>query len=304
MQVRKLPVSQGLAWFRAAIDLGGRNPKAVFGAALLFIVVLQATMLVLAVVLATFLTGGGSEPDPTMVILLGMPVYVALMVLIPILIGGLMHVIREAEAGRPVRALDLFAPFRNGQAKGLAALGLLQIVFGIVGLLLVAAIAGPNYFRDQMTAMQQMMNGVPPSVPPIPHQGLLVLIQLLFNYFTYAIMLFSVPLVMFSRTPLWEAVRASLGASVRNIGANLLAAALFVGGTVVAAIIVLLLAWLAGLIGGLVHAAVGTLLSMAILLGFGAVLLVVLAGCAYLAWRDTFDAPPPSSPTTFNGIEA
>jgi len=29
MQVRKLPVSQGLAWFRAAIDLGARNPKAV-----------------------------------------------------------------------------------------------------------------------------------------------------------------------------------------------------------------------------------------------------------------------------------
>jgi hypothetical protein len=53
-----------------------------------------------------------------------------------------------------------------------------------------------------------------------------------------------------------------------------------------------------------VHTAVGTLLSLAILLGFGAMLLVVLTGCAYLAWRDTFDAPvsPPSRP--FNGIEA
>jgi len=303
MQVRKLPLSQGLAWFRAAVDLGGRNPKAVFGAALLFIVVLQGLMLALAVLLASLFVSGDAEPSPSTAIMVGTPLYVAVMVLMPILIGGLMHVIREAESGRPVRARDLFAPFRNGQAKGLAALGLLQIAFGIVGLLLVTAIAGPNYWNEYMAAMKQMMSGVTPEFPHMRHEGLLFLVQLVFNYFTYAIMLLSVPLVMFSKASLVEAVGASLGASVRNVGANLLAAGLFAMGTLFAAIIALLLAWLAGLVGNLVHASVGALLSMMVLLGFGAALMVVLAGGAYLAWRDTFDAPG-TQPPPFGGIEA
>jgi len=303
MQVRKLPVSQGLAWFRAAIDLGGRNPKAVFGAALLFIAVLYGLALAMTLVGAMFVAGEGA-PDLTTLMIVSAPVFIAIMVLMPILIGGLMHVIRESEAGRPVRARDLFAPFRTGRAKGLAMLGLLQIVFAIVGVAIVVTVAGPDYWSDYMAAMRSALGGATPVFPQPRFPGLLFVVQLAFNYFTYAVMLFSVPLVLFSNLPLAEAVRASLGASVRNVGANLLAAALFVGGTIVAAIVVALLAWLAGLIGGLVHAAVGTLLSLTILLGFGAMLLVVLTGCAYLAWRDTFDAPvsPPSRP--FNGIEA
>lgn len=302
MQVRKLPVSQGLAWFRAALDLGGRNPRAVFGAALLFIAVLYGLALAMTLVGAAFVVGD-KTPDMTTLLLVSAPVFLAIMVLMPILIGGLMHVIRESEAGRPVRARDVFAPFRMGSAKGLALLGLLQIVFAIVGALIVVTVAGPNYWNDYMSAMRSMLDGGAVPVFPQPRSpGLLFVVQLVFNYFTYAVMLFSVPLMLFSKLPLVEAVRASLGASVRNVGANLLASALFVGGTIVAALVVAMLAWLAGLVGGLVHTAIGTLLSLAVLLGFAAMLLVVLTGCAYLAWRDTFDAP--ASPSTFNGIEA
>jgi len=99
-------------------------------------------------------------------------------------------------------------------------------------------------------------------------------------------------------------VMASLRASVQNIGANLVAAALFVLGTIAAAIAAALLVWIASLLGGLVHQMVATVLSMAIMLAFGAVLLVVLAGGSYLAWRDTFDAPGTQPPPSFGGIEA
>ncbi len=50
MEIRKLPIGQGLAWFRQAIDLGARNPRAVFGAALLFLLALYAVALVFAIV--------------------------------------------------------------------------------------------------------------------------------------------------------------------------------------------------------------------------------------------------------------
>ena len=48
MDIRRLPASQGLAWFRQAIDLGAKNPRAVFGAAALAIVALYAAALVMA----------------------------------------------------------------------------------------------------------------------------------------------------------------------------------------------------------------------------------------------------------------
>ncbi|HVQ32406.1 MAG TPA: BPSS1780 family membrane protein [Lysobacter sp.] len=301
MQVRKLPVSQGLAWFRAAIDLGARNPRAVFGAALLFIAVLYMLAAVLGLVAAAL--GGGARSDGTMFLAVFVPLFIAMMVLMPILIGGLMHVIREAEAGRPVRARDLFAPFRTGRLKGLAALGALQIVLAILGGLLMIAVAGPDYWAQYMDMVRGAMGGALPVVPQPQHPFVLAVLQLAYNYFTYAIMLLAVPLVLFSGLSLMDAVRGSLRASVQNIGANLLAALLFVAGVLVAAIAVTLLALLVNFIGGLVHPIVGSVLALVIFLGFAAVLLVVLAGGAYLAWRDTFDTPQARTPG-FTGIEA
>ena len=52
MDIRALPVGQGLAWFKQAIDLGGRNPRAVFGAAMLLILALYAAAMLMALVLA------------------------------------------------------------------------------------------------------------------------------------------------------------------------------------------------------------------------------------------------------------
>ena len=104
MEVRKVPVSQGLSWFRAAIDLGARNPKAVFGAALLFIAVLYLIAAVLGLVAAALTGSGAQVPSSALFMAVFVPLFIAMMVLMPILIGGLMHVIRESEAGRPVRA--------------------------------------------------------------------------------------------------------------------------------------------------------------------------------------------------------
>lgn len=63
-----------------------------------------------------------------------------------------------------------------------------------------------------------------------------------------------------------------------------------------AAFVVLLVAGLLGVIGNLIHAVVGSLLMMLAMVGFAAVVLVLLAGASYLAWRDTFSdaaSPPP-----------
>ena len=303
MQVRKIPVSQGLAWFRAAIDLGARNPKAVFGAALLFMAAMCLFAVVMFAVIAAVRGDAGGEPNLTLLAIAFVPLFIGLMVLVPILLGGLMHVIREAEAGRPVHARDLFAPFRSPRIRSLALLGLLQIVLSILGGMVFITLAGPTYWQEYLGALQGAMGGAKPVMPQPAHPGLLALAQLTFNYFTYAVMLFAVPLVLFSNLGIVDAVRDALRASVRNVGANLVAAGLFVAGTLVAAIVVLLVSMLLGWIGGLVHPALGALLAVLPQIAFAAAMLVMLAGGAYIAWRDTFDDPQaPTQP--FNGIEA
>ncbi len=303
MHINKLPISQGLSWFKQAIDLGARNPKAVFGAALLLIAVLYGLAMLVAVPAALLLGKGAATPDLPRMALWFVPLFLALMLLIPVLLGGLMHVIREAEAGRPVRARDLFAPFRQGQAPRLALLGVVQIVLALAAGLVVVALAGADYWRDYLDAMRGAMSGNVPVMPQPEHAGLLTLVQLVFNYFSYAIMLLSVPLMLFSGSALRDAIQGSLVAAVRNVGPNLLAGLLFMAGAIVAAIAVALLSGFVGLVGSLVHEALGAVLMLLVLVGFGAVLLVVLTGGSYLAWRDTFgDAAAP--PARAAGIEA
>lgn len=315
MDIRALPVGQGLTWFKQAIDLGGKNPRAVFGAALLLIIALYAAAMLVALAMATLVMGGqavgdDAGPDLRLAMWVAIPLMLLVMLLVPILLGGLMHVIREAEAGRPVRARDVFMPLRGARGRRLGLLGLLQVALAVAGAALVTVIAGADYWSDYMAAMQSAMQdgGTPAQMPQARNAGLLFLVQLVFNYFSYAMMLFAIPLMLFSGSGFVDALRDSLRAAVRNVGANLFAGLLFVGALLVASLLVLLVGGLASMLGGLVHQALGGLLLMVVMLGFASVVLVVVAGAAYLAWRDTFgDAalpPPPPTAGEPHGIEA
>lgn len=304
MDIRSLPASQGLVWFRQAIDLGAKNPRAVFGASLLAIAALYAAALALAVILAALVVGGkaeGKAPDLGVLMAVAIPLTLAVMLLVPVLLGGLMHVIRETEAGRPARARDVFAPLRSAHGRRLAWLGLVQVALAVLGGALMVAVAGSDYWRDYLQAMQAAMQGVTPAMPEPRHPGLLLVVQLVFNYFSYGLMLFAIPLMLFSGERLGDALRDGLRASVRNVGANLLAGVLFIGALVVAAIVVALLATLLALVGGAVHPLLGTVLMLATMYGFAAAVLVLVVGAAYLAWRDTFGAAPPPQ---VHGFEA
>ena len=302
MDVRKLPIGRGLQWFRQAANLGVRNPRAIFGAGLLFILTLYAVVLLMMLPAVGMMRSNASS-DLMSVLGWLAPLFLLVLVLMPVLFGGLMHVIREAEAGRPVRARDLYAPLRQGAARRLALLGVLQLVFGLVGAVIAVALAGADYWQQYLAALQGAMNGVAPVMPQPAHPGLLLVFQLLFNYFTYAVMLFSIPLMLFSGRTLRESIVLSLRAALANVGANLLAAGLFLGGVIAAALLATLLATLAGLLGGLLLAQLGTVLELLVLLVFGVVVIVVLTGVAYFAWRDIFEGDT-DQPAPFQGIEA
>ena len=94
METRKLPIGQGLAWFKQSIDLGGHNPRGVFGAAALMLVALYAVGLVIIVPMVAAMAGAGDADDlgaalgriwPFLLLMV-----LAISVLLPFLVGGLI----------------------------------------------------------------------------------------------------------------------------------------------------------------------------------------------------------------------
>lgn len=293
MDIRKLPIGQGLAWFKQSIDLGGHNPRGVFGAAALVLLALYAVGLLIIVPMVAVLPGTGDAADVGAVLSRLWPFLVlmilAISMLMPFLVGGLMLVIRETEAGNRPGALAVFRPFRSGKAGRLVAVGLLMLAIQVVGGTLVMLTGGSEYLQAYGEMVRGLLAGADPLTVAQPEASLLMFVlQLLVNYVGYAVLLFTVPSVLFLDATLVEALGGSLEASFRNIGANLLAGVLLVAALLVATLLFALLLMLVALVGNALHPLVGAALTLVLGLLFASAALVVLVGAAYLAWRDTF----------------
>ncbi len=285
MHIRPLPPAQAWRWFVEAVNLGVRNPRAVFGAALLLVATLY--LLVMAGGVLAGLLGGGKVGTATLALTL--LTVVSMFLLMPVLIGGLMHVIREAEAGRPVRARDLYAPFRTGRAGSLAAFGALQVLLMAVGMLVTRQLAGSEYMAAYNEALNTMMqSGQMQPLPAPSHPGLLFVWQLAFNYFTTTVMLLGIPLAMLSGSRFLDAARGAATAALRNIAPNLLAAALFFVSVMVAALVLSVVGSVVLMVLGKILMPLAVLLGLVMTLAFISAVLVVVCGGGYLIWRDTF----------------
>lgn len=295
MQINRVPSHRGLAWLVQSVQLGLRRPRAIFGAGLLLIGTLYALGFLFLAPLK--LSSGTGAADFSQLLMAVVPFFLVMVLLLPVLLGGLMHVIHEAACGRPVRARDLFAPIRERRARPLALLGGVQLLLAAASTLLVVTLAGADYWHDYGEALKAAMSGSVPVAPQPDHPLLLSCVQLVFNYFSTALMLFCVPLVLFSQATLGEAVRDSLRASVRNIGANLLAGMLFLAAVVAITVAVSVVTAVLALVGNALHPLIGALFTLAITLAYGAALVAMLTAAAYFAWRDTFGptaAPAPA----------
>lgn len=281
--VRKVPLTHGAQWLKRAINLGTRNPRAIFGAALLLIAMLYVLMFVFTLPLQF----GAVSDFEGAIATLAMAMLAAALVL-PVLLGGLMHVIREAESGRPVRARDLFAPLRLHKALPLALLGLIQIALALIcGSLLVWA-TGADYWPQYQEMVRGAITGRITTVPTAEQPALVALAQLLFYYFSTAVVLVSVPQIMFGGLSLSDAVKRSFGASLWNLGSYLFATMLFMLGAMIAGLLVSVAALVVAFLGAAVTPLLGHLLAWLLFAAYGMAFLVIMCGTCYYAWRDVF----------------
>ena len=284
MLIRSLPISRAWAWFLQAVNLGMRNPRAVFGAALLMVAALY--LLVMAGgVLGSLLGGGTSTPALALMLL----TVVAVFLLVPVLVGGLMHVIHQSESGQPALPRDLFAPFRQGRAGRLATFGSLQIIAMLLGGMVTTQLAGDDYMPAYSEAVNAILQQKTPAPLPAPaHPGLLLVWQVAFNYFTTTIMLLGIALVALSGKSFGQAVGGGARAALRNIAPNMTAAVLFFIAVMVAGLMLSVVGSVVLLVLGKIFMPLALIVGLLLTFAFITAVLVIVCGGGYLIWRDTF----------------
>lgn len=290
--IRGVGPFSGWRWLRSAINVGSGQPGAVFGAVALFALV----GLVPTVVQLVLQFGLGMQQAEIM-IAVGV-LTLAMMLVYPLFVGGLLRVIDAAERGQPVRATDLFATFGRGRgAARLLGFGWLLLLLCV--LVVIAILLPFGATLSQWNIEPALASGDAASLPPMPAGlGLMVALGALATLFfsgTYAIGFGQVAL---SGRGVFGALGDGLLGSLRNALALLVLGACFIVLILAVTLVFLLVAALVSLVGGLVHQGIAValvaLVYLATMIGTNA----VMFGVMYFMWRDVAgqDAAPPSLP--------
>lgn len=221
----------------------------------------------------------------------------------PILFGGLIFAAREVDHGRVALPAHLLQGIRDGKTPRLLAMLLPQLAAVVVVVVLLFALVGSDQLQQLVQVMERMQTDPDPQLAEgLPAGRLFVWMLLalvagvLAGFFTFV----AIPQVMFSERGALEAMRLSLRACLRNVVALIVMIVLTLIALIALSLgVMLVVTLLALVIGGQMATFVGQLLSMAIVLP-------VIAGAVYHAWRQMLgtEPAPDNAPINAAGFEA
>ena len=279
-QFRVAAAARGWRWFQAAIGMLDKNPRGLLLTVLAFIVI-------------------GQLPN----LLSAMPRLAAAAMLLslllgPVLLGGLMHAIEEADAGRPVSPTQLFEGFRRpGALLPLLVLGVLTVLAFLALSLAARSILGPeNIAILQKIASQQLAPQDAPVEQLAPPLMRLLLLAAAVLFVLLSGLFFAVPRVMFDRRPALAAFVESIVACAANVLSLTVYGLALIVGAFLLALVLGVVSLVLGVLGKL-----GALLGMLVYLAMLMLVLLVSAAGNYLAWREVFghaEVAPPAPPIT------
>lgn len=292
MTTRTMGPAAGWRWLLNAVNLGGGNPRAVLGGAVLLMLV----ALVPTVVQLVVQNGLGIASVAATIALLVLSLAYSLLVMGP-LSAGYLRLLQAGETGAPTRANAIFDIF-NDRGTVARVIGVLVSLFAIVLVLMAAVMAvfGTEFFMQIAAVMEVLENQSPdsaPALPPMPSgvgtlMGLAFILGMFLNG-AYAIAMGQVALG-------GRGVRQALGDGLLGALRNLLPLlVLSIVGTVLGFVVLLVFGVVIGvlmLVGSLVHPALGMLLAAPVYLAMMVALYVVMFGIMYYIWRDVCGGQP------------
>ncbi|HZW18890.1 MAG TPA: hypothetical protein VFF71_08815 [Luteimonas sp.] len=286
----------GWSWLKQAINLGRSNPRAIFGAVALLALVAMVPSLVQVVVSAL-----GLGANVSMAVMAACTLVMA--VVYPLLIGGVLRVIDDAEHGRPTHAGALFDTFRPSDDRNrLVGFGVVMFVAYLAVFVAVVALFGKDvsaWYMELLAAstqndpavQAQVLQDIPPGF------GKLMALGILAGLFFGGVYAIGFGQIALRGHGVRSALADGVSGTLRNVlPIALLALVAFVGFFAFALVTMLVIALLAG-IGGLVHPLLAALLAAPVYFAALLVLYVVMFGVMYYMWRDVCDegdgqAPP------------
>jgi len=218
----------------------------------------------------------------------------------PLLFGGILYAAREVDHGRSATPAHLIQGMRDGKLPRLLAMLLPQVAALLLMGLLMVVIVGPDELQHLNQVLMQMQTNPDPALMESLPAGRLMLwllavvvVGVVTGFFTFV----AIPEVMFTDRGAFAAMALSFRACLRNVGALLVMIVLMLIATFALSLALQLL-------GALLAFAIGAQASMFVVqLLLMAVLLPVMAGAVYLAWRQLIGDAPVVAPSA-HGFEA
>lgn len=301
MTVKSVNMGAPFRWLMKSLDIGRRQPGALFGGfALLLVVGLIPSAIQIGVQL-------GLNPSPQVMLVVYGVVMLLGLLLMPPLLAGALRLIHACETGQPARAFDVFAVFGDRPAAVrmiLTAVLLMAIYVSVfVGLILIP---GGTYFGELMQIAMTTPPGQQPdpgALPPPPPGLLLWMLGALFA----AVVVGNGYMLAMTRAAL--SGRGPVGATGDGFLAtfkNLLPLLGFVivasiVGFVVLLIVMVVLVLVVGLLAAL-SPVLGMAVAIPIYLAVVLAIYVVSFAFYYHAWREIFEAP--TAPAAADAIVA
>ncbi|WP_159017054.1 BPSS1780 family membrane protein [Cognatiluteimonas profundi] len=226
-----------------------------------------------------------------------------LVMLGPVLTAGMIYAAQCVDRGGRALPVHLLQGLREGKAPRLLATLIPQLLAVLVGALLLVMLIGGESLAQMAQAVQAMQNQAHPdpalvSGLPVGRLLLWMLLALCIGVVTSFFTFMAVPEIMLTDSHAWDAMQRSFRACMRNLPALivfLVLAVIAVFAIYVA--VILVAAVLRLLVGEWVMQLVTQLLATA-------VLMPVLTGAMYLAWKQMFSGGGAIAAPTMGGFEA
>lgn len=283
MTTRSNGPSAGWAWLANGLRAGFRHPRPLLGgAALLMVVCMLPTLVTLPMQLHAMATRTPQSPAAfgwTMAFsmlfgLLIMPIY-----------AGYLQVMDAAERGLPARALDIFNPYRQGDALRLIGFGLANMLLYIIAFGVVIAAMGGGIVGWYMQVMAAQATHQPPPALP-PGFGTAVALCAVLGLFMMGYYAISLGQVALRRRGVFGAIGDGVTGALKNVLPLVVLALSFLLAWVVVIIGFVIVALVLALLGKLLGMWLAFVLMIPLYVALLLTVFTVMFGTMYHLWRD------------------
>lgn len=297
MTTRAMGPGAGLGWITRAANLGGRNPKAVFGGAALLLAAIFVVAIVLGVTMAT--VASNVVPGSTAAYVSSLLFSVPILLVMSCLMVGYLRLIHAVENGQPATPIDILQGFRDLNTS-LRTFGFMLLLMVVQNLFLfgVLKLVSPDTLTLYMQGVQMPAPGATQKVPEIPQGfGSALALVWLTALVIYAVQAIGIGQIALRGRSFGTALGDGAAGAIKNLPALLVLLVVMVvaviAAVVVGALMVLLLGVLAKLLGAWIAVVLGVPLYLVLLVG----LIVVAFGVMYFLWRDVCGDDLPAAAT-------